>query len=132
MLSFSSTTFQSSLVVKNSANLPPIERIVAGRRPSLIVPRLYLSNVFTARSAQKLAALGVTHVVSVIEDPPDLPESLPLKKLHIPLADTSDADILQHLDTTTAFIRGALMENDKNVVLVRPLYSYCRPYYCRS
>ena len=120
MLSFSTANVQSPLVAYDPANLPPIERIVAGRAPSLIVPRLYLSNIFTARNAKKLKALGVTHVVSVIDQDPELPQSLPLKTLHIPLADTMDSNILQYLDTTTTFIRDALAENETNVVLVRP------------
>ncbi|KAI0079363.1 phosphatases II [Panus rudis PR-1116 ss-1] len=38
--------------------------------------------------------------------------------LHISLADSTDSDILVHLDTTTEFIRNALTENDTNQVLV--------------
>ncbi|KAH9943798.1 protein-tyrosine phosphatase-like protein [Amylocystis lapponica] len=115
MLSFSSTTIQSSLVVKTPSSLDPIERIISGRKPSQIIPRLYLSNLFTAQNAEKLAALGVTHVVSVIEEPPNLPESLSLQKLHISIADTSNADILQ-----------ALAADEKNVVLVHCMMGISR------
>ncbi|EED83158.1 predicted protein [Postia placenta Mad-698-R] len=119
MLAFSSPGVQSSLVVKSAATIRPSDRLVVGRDASLIVPRLYLSNLLTAEDEQQLTALGITHVVSVIEHPPNLPKSLPhLKTLHIPITDSMGSDLLRHLDETTAFIRAALAEDPRNNVLV--------------
>ncbi|EGN91985.1 hypothetical protein SERLA73DRAFT_17524, partial [Serpula lacrymans var. lacrymans S7.3] len=38
--------------------------------------------------------------------------------LHIPIADTSETDILKHLEITTAFINNALANSKDNKVLV--------------
>ncbi|RDX51222.1 phosphatases II [Lentinus brumalis] len=85
--------------------------------PSQILPRLWLSGLYTAVDEEQLIALGVTHIVSMIEYRPKYPPSLKLKKLHIPIQDVEGADILQHLDVTTAFITSAL-EDKRNTVLV--------------
>ncbi|KAI0306085.1 hypothetical protein B0F90DRAFT_1695919 [Multifurca ochricompacta] len=89
------------------------------RMASKIAPRLYLTCLSTASDVTQLANLGITHVVSVIENAPRLPSTLPLHKLHLSLSDYDDEDILSHLSTTTSFIRGALAENPSNRVLVR-------------
>ncbi|CCM00244.1 uncharacterized protein FIBRA_02273 [Fibroporia radiculosa] len=127
MLAFTSPGVQSSLVVKSAATIRPGDRISVGREASLIVPRLYLANLYTAQDPEQLAALGVTHIVSVVEGIPKLPKSMPhLKTLHIPITDSHDADILQYLNRTTAFIKGALAEDPKNVVLVHCLVGMSR------
>jgi len=93
---------------------------VFGRVASQITPRLYLSDYWTARDGEKLDALGITHAVSVIDFVPQLPKViLEDRRLHISLIDNSQADILSHLETTTAFILAALAENETNKVLVR-------------
>ncbi|KAI0704521.1 protein-tyrosine phosphatase-like protein [Cerioporus squamosus] len=84
---------------------------------SEILPRLWLSGLYTAVEEEQLIALGVTHIVSVIEHRPKYPPTLKLKTLHVPLQDVEGADILQHLDVTTAFIKSAL-EDKRNTVLV--------------
>jgi len=86
---------------------------------SLITPRLYLSDYGTARNSTKLEELGITHVISVIEYKPNLPEVIPqTQRFHLPLSDTTGANILDHLDASTAFIKAALEENETNKVLV--------------
>jgi hypothetical protein len=70
----------------------------------------------------QLADLGITHVVSAIEDAPRFPPSYPLRTLHISVSDYDGEDILSHLPATTSFIRGALAESPKNRVLVRTTY----------
>lgn len=86
--------------------------------PSEVLPHLYLSGLYTAIDEEQLVALGVTHIVSVLEQKPLYPRSLPkLKTLHVPLPDVDDADILHHLNKTTDFIRRAL-EDKRNTVLV--------------
>ncbi|KAF8479532.1 protein-tyrosine phosphatase-like protein [Russula ochroleuca] len=88
------------------------------RVASKIAPRLYLTCLATAKDVAQLADLGITHVVSVIEDAPKFPSTYPLHTLHISVSDYDGEDILSHLPTTTSFIRGALAESPKNRVLV--------------
>lgn len=86
---------------------------------SEITPRLYLSDYRTARNSKTLEELGITHVISIIEWAPDLPEIIPqTQRLHLPLSDTPGANILKHLDKTTSFITAALEENETNKVMV--------------
>lgn len=64
-----------------------------------------------------MTTLGITHMVSVMER---MPTTTPhISKLHVPIADRWDADILSYLDRTTEFISQALAENESNKVLVR-------------
>jgi len=102
----------------------------SGRRPSFrrrrhmsseVLPRLYLTALFTPRDEAQLTSLGITHVVSVIELPPTLPQTQSLRTLHIPLSDDADQDILTHLPVTTSFIRNALAEDPNSRVLVSTL-----------
>ncbi|KAI0738781.1 protein-tyrosine phosphatase-like protein [Daedaleopsis nitida] len=108
--------------------------------PSEIKPRLWLSGVRPATNAQQLSTLRVTHILSVVETQPRYPslsgatdsasgesQSTELQKLHIPLQDVEDADILQHLDATTAYIQGALESDERNVLLV-----HCAKGHSRS
>jgi hypothetical protein len=92
-------------------------RATAHKVPSLIVPRLYLSNYTVAADEEQLLALGITHVVSVLEFPPEY-KGKSIKILYVKIEDSFRTDILQHLDTTTEYIKAALEENDTNKVLV--------------
>lgn len=89
----------------------------ANRAPSLILPRLHLTNWTVAANEALLTELGVTHVVSVLEFPPEYAGAI--KTLHVRVEDSFRTDILSHLDETTEFIRVALDENAANKVLVR-------------
>lgn len=88
------------------------------RVASRIAPRLYLTCLATASDTIQLADLGITHVLSVIEDAPIFPSTLPLRTLHVSVSDYADEDILTHLSATTSFIRSALAESPSNRVLV--------------
>ncbi|GLB41747.1 putative protein-tyrosine phosphatase family. Non-receptor class dual specificity subfamily protein [Lyophyllum shimeji] len=119
MLSFPAQNWRTALtkVTVEKTNHPPGSRF--GRAASLIIPRLYLSDVFTAGDEATLTRLGITHVVSVLEYEPNIPEIIPReRKLHVRLADQSNADILSRLPETTEFITSALAENETNKVLV--------------
>ena len=86
--------------------------------------RLYLSNLTTACDEAQITRLGITHVISVIECAPPLPQTQSLRTLHISLSDGVDEDILTHLPVTTSFISNALAEDPNSRVLVssrRPL-----------
>jgi atypical dual specificity phosphatase len=119
MLSFNPQPWQTSLIAAAQQR--------SGRRPSLrrahtmaseVLPRLYLTDLFTARDEAQLTSLGITHVVSVIEHAPTLPQTQSLRTLHIPLSDNADQDILTHLPVATSFIRNALAEDPNSRVLV--------------
>ncbi|KAN0121007.1 phosphatases II [Russula decolorans] len=88
------------------------------RVASKIAPRLYLTCLATATNAAQLEDLGITHVVSAIEDAPTFPSTYPLRTLHISVSDDDGEDILSHLPVTTSFIRDALAESPKNRILV--------------
>jgi atypical dual specificity phosphatase len=111
MLSFPAQNWQKVLP---SSKIPSATGVA-----SLITPRLYLSDYRTAQNSKKLEELGITHVISVIDLIPTLPEVIPkTQRFHLPLSDTTEANILEHLDATTAFIVAALKENEINKVMV--------------
>ncbi|CDO69767.1 hypothetical protein BN946_scf184766.g12 [Trametes cinnabarina] len=121
MLTFSSPIGSASPMVATPTLYHPRQIAMireAAKTPSEITSRLYLSGLYTAVDEEQLITMGVTHIVSVIEHRPRYPRTLTrLKTLHIPVEDNERADILQHLDVTTAFIQSAL-ENRHNTVLV--------------
>jgi hypothetical protein len=95
---------------------------------SRITGQLYLSDYLTARNSQKLQELGITHIVSLLEHSPTIPDCIPSeKKLHVAIDDLPEVNILQHLPTTTAFITAALQEGRENKVLVWELFTL-KPY----
>lgn len=96
------------------------------RGASLITPRVYLSDLWTACDEKEMARLEITHVISVIEHRPALPDQIPIqRRLQVFLADRSDANILTYFEETNKFIMDALAENETNKVLVwiNALYS---------
>ncbi|KAF9453585.1 phosphatases II [Macrolepiota fuliginosa MF-IS2] len=94
---------------------------------NLIVDRLYLGNWAAAGDNSKLVELGITHVVSVIEFSPDIPDIIVGdNKLHIQINDTSGENISRHLEQTTDFIKSALEADKKNRVLVHCLMGISR------
>ena len=116
MLSFNTQPWQTSLLA--AAQQRSGRRPLHGRTASEVLPRLFLTDLFTARDETQLSELGITHVLSVMEHAPKFPETLPLRTLHIPLSDSSDQDILAHLPATTSFISNALAESPDSRVLV--------------
>lgn len=123
MLSFPAQNWEKvAAVIKPS---PAPRNSGYGRVASRITPRLYISDYFTATDASKLQTHGITHVISVIESAPTIPDIISSEhRLNIALADRHDANILEHLDHTTAWITSALAENETNKVLVRLLQCY--------
>ncbi|KAG6850795.1 hypothetical protein H0H93_008833 [Arthromyces matolae] len=119
MLSFTTPKWRAALNPVTPSQNHLRSRLGFGHVASLIVPRLYLSNAGTARDPDVLAHLGITHVVSILDYWPSIPDIISQEhKLHISLPDTPDTDILSHLPTTTTFITSALSENEENKVLV--------------
>jgi hypothetical protein len=127
---FSATQQQFEMKPDRRSSSPPSSRNnnkrAASGVASKVAPRLYLTCLATARDANQLAQLGITHVVSAIENAPKFPSHHPLRTLHISIADYDGSDMLSHLPATTSFIRDALAENPNNRVLVR--YSHLIPH----
>ncbi|KAF5373296.1 hypothetical protein D9615_007487 [Tricholomella constricta] len=120
MLSFSAPNWHTPLnAVTSQRSNRQRSAMGFGRAASPITPRVYLSDALTARNQDQLVRLGITHVVSIVEYNPTIPDIIPAEnKLHIRLADESKADILSHLPNTTEFITSVLAENKTNKVLV--------------
>ncbi|KAF8661270.1 hypothetical protein AX16_001371 [Volvariella volvacea WC 439] len=118
MLSFPAPKWARLTLPKNQRR-PQIYGDRYGRAASLIIPRLYLSDIFTACDQQELTRLGVTHIISAIEETANIPDSIPDENiLHIRITDRMDVDILSHFDSTTQWIRTVLAESEDNVILV--------------
>jgi atypical dual specificity phosphatase len=118
MLSFNPQPWQTSLIAaaqQRSGRRPSIRR--RGYMASEVLPRLYLTDLFTARDEVQLTSLGITHIVSVLECAPTLPQTQSLRTLHIPLSDNADQDILTHLPAATSFIRNALADPNSRVLV---------------
>lgn len=117
---YQETTFPLSTPQQPEMTLDRKSPSANKRVASKVAPRIYLTCLATAKDAKQLSQLGITHVVSAIENAPTFPSSHhPLRTLHISISDYDGEDILSHLPATTSFIRGALAENPTNRVLVR-------------
>ncbi|KAJ3560233.1 hypothetical protein NP233_g10974 [Leucocoprinus birnbaumii] len=93
---------------------------------NLITDRLYLGNWVAAGDAKMLTKLGITHVVSMLEIEPGIPDVIKeTNKLHVRVNDSADTNILRHLEETTNFIKAALA-NENNRVLVHCLMGISR------
>lgn len=131
MLSFNTPTWQTALLTAarqrnrrhGSSSSSSSDR---GRTASEVLPRVYLTDLFTARDETQLSALGITHVISVMEYAPMFPQTRSLRTLHIPLSDSSNENILAYLPATTSFIGDALAESPDSRVMVHCLMGISR------
>lgn len=93
--------------------------------PTEVLPRLYIGDLAAAECPETLAALGITHVLSVMPGHVAIPPpatlshlARPLERLQLPLHDTPFAELALHLPRTTAWIEHALRADPANRVLV--------------
>ncbi|KAH6916021.1 protein-tyrosine phosphatase-like protein [Coprinopsis sp. MPI-PUGE-AT-0042] len=99
----------------------------ATRCANQVRDRLYLSDYWTARNPEEVERLGITHVVSIMEGCPVIPTTiLSQNRVWINIMDTSETEILIHLESTTEFIKKALEEDENNKVLVHCLQGISR------
>lgn len=90
-----------------------------GRVVTTITPRLYLSDLYTARAAAgNLERLGVTHIVSAVEVDVRRDFGDNVTVMHVPIHDDVNTDITQWFDNVVKFIQDALDADEKNKVLV--------------
>ncbi|KAJ7898054.1 protein-tyrosine phosphatase-like protein [Mycena leptocephala] len=77
---------------------------------SEITPRVFVADWFVAQNWDALDVLGVTHdIVSVCEIPPIVAH------MHVCIVDLPIADISDHFEKTTKFIRDALAQEGTKV-----------------
>lgn len=101
-----------------ATNLFAVEDSDFAPQATEIIPRVYLSDLGTAQSRATLAALGITHVVSVMHGSVDLPYDVFARTMQVPIADMPFADLLPHLENTSKFIQDALASSPNARVLV--------------
>ena len=104
----------------------PIPSPLHPQGPAEVYPRLYVGDLAAAEDPATLAALGITHVVSVLPDPIHLPppnkllylRGAPLEHHLVPVHDHPFEDLFRHLAYTTQWIESALSADPRARVLV--------------
>ena len=92
---------------------------------SEILPRLYLSDMYTATDPITLSRLGITHVVSVIKDPWYRYPSH-IRHMCLPIHDLPSSNIGGYLDSCTAWIQRAMDEDENASVMVHCMWGMSR------
>ncbi|KAJ7635133.1 protein-tyrosine phosphatase-like protein [Roridomyces roridus] len=82
---------------------------------SEITPRVFIADWFVAQNWDALNALGITHVVSVCEIPPLI--SSRIAHMHVCIVDLPIADISDHFEKTTKFMRDALATEGTKILV---------------
>lgn len=83
----------------------------------LIDHRLWLGNLDAAENFSALNDLGITHIVSIVEEI-EFKEQPNIARLHIRLGDVETSDLLAIFDRCYEFIARALSVNETNQVLI--------------
>jgi len=92
---------------------------------SEILPRLYLSDMYTATNLITLSRLGITHVVSVVMDPwYQYPSDI--HHMCLPIHDLPTSNIGDYLDSCIAWIRDALNKDENSRVMVHCMWGMSR------
>ncbi|KAG6381484.1 hypothetical protein JVT61DRAFT_65 [Boletus reticuloceps] len=119
MISFPASTWQSSLKQKSTTRRPRNNSDNShGRVISTITPRLYLSDLYSARTAGNLERLGITHIVSAVEADVRKDFGDNVTVMHVPIRDDVDVNITQWFDKVVKFIKDALDADEQHKVLV--------------
>jgi len=79
-----------------------------------VCTNIFLGNAFSVRNPSTLRQRGVSHILSVLVDPPSIPDDF--GKLAIQVNDYPDEELLCHFSTTNRFIHSALTSG--NAVLI--------------
>jgi atypical dual specificity phosphatase len=82
-----------------------------------IIPRLYISDLYSAEDPALLSALGITHVLSTMPGYIAIPAHLALRHAQIPLDDLPFSELVAHLPKSTAFLRDALRDPNARVLV---------------
>ena len=85
--------------------------------PSEITHYLFLSSVDSLNNPKLFTKKSITHVVSVMENPPNLEDSFPgIQQLIIPIPDSKDVDLTVYFESVFLFVKDA--ERLKKRVLI--------------
>jgi len=82
-----------------------------------IIPRLYVTDMYTATDAPTLERLRITHVVSVV-DQETYPYPSNVKHLHLPIADEISSNMARYFDDVVEWIKNAMDEDESANVVV--------------
>ena len=82
-----------------------------------ILPNLYISDLNVAECHSTLSSLGITHVLSAMSGTVQIPPTLPIRTLQIPLLDTPFAELAAFLPSTTDFLTDALRDKNAKVLV---------------
>ncbi|CAK5263239.1 unnamed protein product [Mycena citricolor] len=115
MLSRSSSAIPSPTALLKSNPLTALHASMGTVVTSEITPQVFVADWFVAQNWDALAAMGITHVVSVCEIPPIV--SSKIGHLHVCIVDLPIADISEHFVKTTAFIQDALAKEGGKVLV---------------
>lgn len=92
---------------------------------SEIFPRLFLSDMYTATDPLIIEELGITHVLSVVDDP-WYRYSPTIKHMALVVDDHPTANIESHLDACVAWIKEALNGHEDAKVMVHCMWGMSR------
>ncbi|KAF7317808.1 Sialidase domain-containing protein [Mycena kentingensis (nom. inval.)] len=90
----------------DAMRLPASEIVRDAESFNEIIDGLYLGNLSAAETAQTMARLGITHIVSVCPDPLEVDKAI--WHLTIPVIDDEEANLLEHFSTACTFIDNGL------------------------
>jgi len=82
-----------------------------------VLPRLYISDLYTAEDPTALADLGISHVLSIMSGSVALPPALQQRSAQVPIQDTPFAELAAHLPRTTQYIADALHDPAARVLV---------------
>lgn len=98
------------------SNHPPVFDL-----PTEIIPRLYISDIYSAENTHTLDSLGITHVLSAmcgtVVIPHNTPNGTHIQHCKIPLVDTPFSELAGFLPTSTSFVREALRDENARVLV---------------
>lgn len=98
------------------SNHPPVFDL-----PTEIIPRLYISDIYSAENAHTLDSFGITHVLSAmcgtVVIPHHTTSGTHIKHCKIPLVDTPFSELAGFLPTSTSFVREALRDENARVLV---------------
>ncbi|EJD49938.1 phosphatases II, partial [Auricularia subglabra TFB-10046 SS5] len=97
------------MVAHGSPDTPP------GGEMHEIIPGLFLGSWGAAYNVPELKRVGVTHILTALQDDP-FPRPEGFARLHVPLDDYAEEDLLSALPASVEFIEGALNSGGKVLV----------------
>jgi len=103
----------------NISSATPVRTQSPSRNPLVteIIPRLYISDLYSAENPAILTSLGITHVLSAMPGYIAIPPHLSLRHAQIPLDDLPFAELVEHLPKSTSFLREALRDPGSRVLV---------------